>query len=294
MAKLTNFSVSFIIICYLATSSAGKRETLTPRSEAASFSTEAKRNTDEILNQVQQAKIHTIDELKRLHSAFGGFDQSIKTDVSAVKNEIVNNMKRHLGMVLSQLSTMYGMFSIEIPKHRNQLMANSKDMLNKLASLQNTLDKFFGYFDAFKLMSDNALDEQRAMNRDILLLLDKIYQNTDLGNTDTNSVGRQIKEIVTVTDEIAQAIGEIDRRLPGIDMNGDGLQRNIQSHFESLNLKLDGFSKVDTAVSNIARRLETLLERHSDNAYPRNDNHIPQFGNIPSGIPITPPMTTFE
>lgn len=267
-----------------------RRPTLTPNSETASFSTEQKRLSEDLLLMINQAKHHTLDELKRMVNTFQAADSSMKTDIGMVKTEITNNMKRHLSMILTQLSSLYNLFATEWPKDKQFQYNMMRDLLAKLNGIQIVMDKHIQYWESFGKLFDAAMLDQRDVHKQILGALDVINKNTDLSNTDTNTVGRQITEMAATLESVADAISVIDRRLPGIDMNGDGLMRNLNSIFDAINMKLDKLIALDVTVATLSERVELVIQKIADSNFPRNDNHLATGMPTPPGlgVPLRP------
>jgi hypothetical protein len=163
-----------------------------------------------------------VDELKRLQATIHAMDHTLRTEVQMTKTETANNMKRHSGNILTWLINQYMSLSKEWPRFASKVFVtldgiankaeHAEDMLTELFEWKNTMSKLL---ELFRLQLDNKLD--------------KIDSNTDLKNSDKNSLGNQINDLVDTADRISQAIINIDKRIPGIDMNGAGLMSRDRS-----------------------------------------------------------------
>lgn len=265
---------------------------LTPNSNSASYTNENKRLTEDVIVAINQGKIHILDELKRVQAEIVSTDQTLKTEISMDKTETANNLKRHSGNIIYHINSLITWLGAEIPKLKLLINTNHESTGDTLAILHAYLTELLNMSKEFQLWKKEVGDDVNTKFNKIIAILEKVHQNTDFGNTDSSTLGSQIHDLIDTVDAVAMAIGAIDKRLPGIDSNGDGIIRSLQTNFDSLNLKLEGFTKVSTSINSITKRLEDVLSKMSAQSYPQNDNHMPNAGHIP---PIyTPPGNTFN
>nr|QKN22505.1 putative protein 51 [Drosophila-associated filamentous virus] len=261
---------------------------LTPISNSASYTNENKRMAEDIIIAVNQGKIHVMDELKRLQAEILSTDQTLKTEILMDKTETANNLKRHSGNILYHLNSLTSWLSAEIPKVKLLVNTNYEATSDVLANIQSALLDITNMNKEFQTWKKDVGDDVNLKFNKIIAILEMIHRNTDFGNTDSTSLGSQIHDLIDTVDAVAISIGAIDKRLPGIDSNGDGIIRSLQTNFDSLNLKLEGFTKVSTNINTITKRLEDVLSKMSHQSYPENDNHMPNAGSIPNvytGVP---------
>nr|WIE95347.1 hypothetical protein [Microctonus hyperodae filamentous virus] len=279
------FFLLLILVCNVTNAVVRRTQqiplTLTPSTDGSSYSTENKRNLDEIVARLAQLQILVIDEVRRVQSEIVASDQTLKTEIGIDKAETANNLKRHSGIIVSHVNAVAQYLQEVLPQLKKMIVMHAENT-NKMYTKQDSLVKnILLILEAFEKWRDDFSDIATSKFALLLELLRKIEKNTDLDSTDTNSIGNQINDLTIVVGSIADAIGVIDKRLPAIDMNGDGLLRNLQNNFDALNAKLEGFTKLSPSITSITKRLEDVLLKLGENSYPRNDNHMPNTGNIP-------------
>lgn len=258
--------IVYIFLTALCIQAYSSKRVLTKYSDAASYSTENKRYADNIIASIGQAKIHTLDEMKKLEGVVHNNDLQVKTELAVAKSELTNNMKLHSKILAAKVNDLIQW----IHEQFEGIRRHNKEM-KLLIGTENT---------------DHANFEK------LYHALTDILKNMDPSSTDSNSLGNKVTFMSDNVEAIANAIEQIDKRIPGIDLNGDGISNLFRQHSDSIHLRLDAFSRMESILESVPERLEKIIQRLGDSNYPTNDNHMPTTADVHGCLNRPLPTTT--
>ncbi|CAJ2002119.1 hypothetical protein CCFV1_ORF073 [Cotesia congregata filamentous virus 1] len=240
----------------------------------------SKDRTNELSSGLTQINSLLLDLTKESDRILTKTENNLKTFIVNQDSQIINDLRRRS----VELGTLFKLLN-----HR------LKDQLEDLAMRQRSdfeiVDKHLDHIrkeaqattDVLKkgqMLILSNLDGLKDLLSRAYVDLKHILRSTDLGSTDTNSLGKQILDMANILSTIEDSLGVIDQRLPGFDDNGELIVNKLTHNFEILNKRLPNLIGWDKHLEDINTKLDEVAKQLSSHSYPSIDNHIPNAGNV--------------